>query len=113
MSSAPNPGLDVSEQHWALLVTLLHRYLPKDCPVWAFGSRIKGTARANSDLDLVAFAPPDAGRTVAELREALEESNLPFRVDLLVWSELPESFQTEIERNHLPIFGVGAFALED
>jgi hypothetical protein len=32
------------------------------------------------------------------LREALEESNLPFRVDLFAWDEVPESFKANIEK---------------
>ena len=34
---------------------------------------------------------------MAELREALEESDLPFRVDLFVWDEVPEGFRKRIE----------------
>ncbi|WP_148307620.1 nucleotidyltransferase family protein [endosymbiont of unidentified scaly snail isolate Monju] len=35
-----------------------------------------------SDLDLVVFAGPAQKNVVAELREAFEENELPFRVDL-------------------------------
>jgi type I restriction enzyme S subunit len=35
------------------------------------------------------------------LKEALEESNLPFRVDLLVWDKLPENFQRNIEEGYM------------
>jgi len=101
-------GLDVRPQDWELLCALLQTHLPQGASVWAFGSRVKGTARPNSDLDLVVFALPDGARAVAHLREALEESNLPFRVDLHVWADLPESFRTEIEGDHLVILGSGS-----
>ena len=61
---------------------------------------MKWTSRPSSDLDLVAFAGPEQQRQVGDLREAFEESNLPFRVDLLVWDEIPESFREEIDAEH-------------
>ncbi len=84
------------------LVSLLSRHLP-DTEAWAYGSRAKGTARPASDLDMVVFAKPEQARAVSDLRESLEESSLPFRVDLFVWNELPESFREHIEREHVVI----------
>lgn len=81
------------------LLRLIARHLP-GVVVWAFGSRVAGSARRYSDLDLVAFTTPEQAGRVQELREALEESSVPFIVDLHVWDELPETFRTEIERAH-------------
>ena len=55
---------------------------------------------SSSDLDLVVFAAKEQSRQVSDLRESLEESDLPFRVDLFVWEELPDSFQKNIENFH-------------
>ena len=49
-----------------------------------------------SDLDLVVFATPKQCRRVGDLREAFEESDLPFRVDLFVWDEIPENFRERV-----------------
>ncbi len=95
-----NLGLSVSQR--GLLEQLLAQYLP-GVTVWAYGLRVKGSAQPNSDLDLVAFAPPGLKRQVSELREALEESNLPCIVDLHVWDELPASFQDNIHAGHLVV----------
>lgn len=81
---------------------MLEAHLP-GTRVWAFGSRAEGTARANSDLDLVVFSTPDQRRAVGDLREALEESNLPFRVDLHVWDELPARFRRRIEKARIDL----------
>ena len=48
---------------------------------------------------------PEQRRQVGDLREVLEESNLPFRVDLFVWDEVPESFRERIEREHVVLVG--------
>ncbi len=62
-----------------------------------------GTSRPRSDLDLVVFATPAQQRQVGDLRKAFEESNLPFRVDLFVWDEVPESFRTRIAAAHVAL----------
>jgi hypothetical protein len=43
-----------------------------------YGSRVKWTARPNSNLDLVAFATPAQRPQMAELKDTMAESNLPF-----------------------------------
>jgi predicted nucleotidyltransferase len=95
--------LDITTEQEELLNTLLRRHLP-DVEVWAYGSRVRGNARPYSDLDLVVFAPPSSHvRQVADFRESLEESNLAFPVDVLIWDELPESFHRNIEADHVVV----------
>ena len=50
---------------------------------------------------MVVFATPEQNRRVSHLREAFEESNLPFRVDLFVWDDVPEQFRKQIKRDHV------------
>ena len=92
--------IDITADQKKTLLALLKRHLP-NTTAWVYGSRAKWTARPQSDLDLVVFTTPDQDRHVAELREAFEESNLPFRVDLFVWDAVPEPFRKEIEAEHV------------
>ena len=70
--------------------------------VWAYGSRVKGTARPNSDLDLVVFTTPEQLPLVSELKDELaESSNIPFLVDLHVWDEIPERFREIIRKEYV------------
>lgn len=57
-----------------------------------FGSRIKGTAKHYSDLDLVLLT--EAPLTIRQQRE-LEEafSDLPFKVDLIDWASCSDNFK--------------------
>lgn len=91
--------IDISPQHLSIIRDLLHKYIP-DTAVWAFGSRVKFTAKPSSDLDLVAFIREEQKLRFSELKEALEESNVPFRVDLHIWNDLPDSFQRTIRREY-------------
>ena len=96
------PGIDLSPAQLEQVRSLLHQHLP-GIPVWAYGSRVKSTARPHSDLDLALFSRPDQSLNVAALREAFDESNLPFRVDCFVWNDIPESFRQNIQSHHIAI----------
>ena len=96
------PELAITQEQQNLLLQLLQQFLP-NVGVWAFGSRVKGTARPTSDLDLVVFANPSQRPQVFALHEALEESNLPFRIDLLIWDEIPANFKTNIQRQYIEL----------
>ena len=99
---AVTPAIDLSAGQRRTVLALLSRYLP-NTTVWAYGSRVKWTSHPASDLDLVAFAEPEQAACVAELREAFDESNLPFRVDLFVWDEVPKDFRKRIEAEHVAL----------
>ncbi len=87
--------MHITPEHRALLKRILSDHLP-DTEIWAFGSRVCGQPTAASDLDLVAFSDDDNALFLA--REALEESDLPFRVDLLQWATLPENMRRQIQK---------------
>ena len=72
-----------------------------DATVWPFGRRLNGGAYEASDLDLAVRFPPDAIDTLltlARAREALMESELPIRVDLMELARIPAAFRAEIDR---------------
>lgn len=89
------PKLDLTEAQLQIVGKLLTQHLP-GATAWAYGSRVKGTARRNSDLDLVVFAHQNLRANVAQLQESFEESDLPFPVDLHIWDEIPLDFQSQI-----------------
>jgi predicted nucleotidyltransferase len=97
-----NTVIDISPGDRELLSSLLLQYLPHTA-VWAHGSRITGNARPWSDLDLVVFINERQKSDLSRLKEALEESNLTFRVELLEWDCLPDNFKTNITNSHTVI----------
>ncbi|MFO1190778.1 MAG: nucleotidyltransferase domain-containing protein [Rhodoferax sp.] len=65
--------------------------------VFAFGSRVCGRARRFSDLDLMIKADGAVPlRTMADLREAFEDSTLPILVDVVDWSACSEQFRSQV-----------------
>jgi len=77
--------------------------------VWAYGSRVKGTAHDGSDLDLVIMTK-DGNKIpielLIELKEKIRDSNVPILVDLFDWARLPESFHKNIEACHEVFFPI-------
>jgi uncharacterized protein len=68
-------------------VDLLAGVVPVDSRIVVFGSHARGTAQADSDLDLLVIEPEvkDRAREMVRLRRALRPMRIP--VDVLVYSE--------------------------
>lgn len=99
-------ALDLPDAYRAQLMGLFRQLLP-DAEIWAYGSRLNGTAHSTSDLDLVVRDPiyPQRRReSLWRLRDALAESDLPILVDVLDWASIPESFRAEIMRSHVVLY---------
>lgn len=85
--------------------SLLEIFSSIDLPfeVWAYGSRVSGSAHDGSDLDLV-IRPQKLDKLpidiYMELKGKIKHSNIPILVDLFDWARLPESFHQNIEAQH-------------
>ena len=102
--------LDVAEAHGALVLCLLRQRLPH-CTAIAFGSRVSGwpgrvATKPHSDLDIALWdlCPAD-DLALAHLRADLEESRLPWRVDLSNAHDLPEALRSLVRRHGVLIQG--------
>ena len=95
--------LHLRPKHRQVLEALLREHLP-DVEVWAYGSRVSGKSHDGSDLDLVLRGPGLKEIPLVQLgnfEEAVRESTIPFLVEALDWTRLPERFHREIERDHV------------
>lgn len=83
----------IQPQHREEVVSIIRRFLPQS-RILAFGSRIQGTAKRYSDLDLCL----DDGRPVelsilSKLKEELSNTAIPYRVDLSDWHRIDDAFR--------------------
>ncbi len=93
--------IDLSEKDWREVMGILRAYVP-EYAVWAFGSRVGGTAKAYSDLDLAVIAKePLSLALMADLKEAFDESDLVFKVDVVDWATTGDSFRKIIENRKI------------
>ena len=75
--------------------------------VWAYGSRVNGDAHEGSGLDLVIRTPNLEKLPLnifLDLKEKIQESNIPIVVELFDWTRLPVSFHKNILAKHEVLF---------
>lgn len=76
---------------------ILKKWTP-DKKVLVFGSRVKGNIKPHSDLDLcIMNKEPLTFETLAYLKEAFSESDIPIRVDIVEWANITPAFQAVIK----------------
>ncbi len=93
MGAQIKSAIDLNPHHQEEILRILGIYMP-DIEVRAFGSRVKWTAKPYSDLDLVLMTQkPLSLDQEAQLREAFDESTLPFKVDFVDWASTSKNFQ--------------------
>ena len=68
----------ISNQDKKILAQILNKY---PYSFYAYGSRVKGTAKKYSDLDLC-YRDDIPDEVIYHVKEELEESDLPFIVEL-------------------------------
>jgi predicted nucleotidyltransferase len=76
---------------------------PIPIEVWAFGSRVNGTAHDGSDLDIVIRTKglkPLPLEVYAEITSKIKNSNIPILIELREWTRLPETFYKNITANY-------------
>jgi predicted nucleotidyltransferase len=88
------------------LRTIIKKLYPKAI-IWAYGSRVgydANNVHEGSDLDLAIIDFGQDKHDIFELREAFQESGIPFLIDISEFSTLPLSFQEEIEKRYFVIY---------
>ncbi len=89
--------IHMEAEDWEIIRALLAKY---PYTFYAFGSRVRGTQRKFSDLDLC-YKDEIPDSTIAYLEGEFSDSDLPFKVDIVNWnrcsSKFQETIQTELE----------------
>jgi predicted nucleotidyltransferase len=98
------PPLALSPNELAAIKAILVRHVP-DASVWVFGSRATGKAKKYSDLDLCIKANQALALDVmSAMAEDFSESDLPWKVDIVDWFSVSDSFKAIIERDRVLLF---------
>lgn len=93
----------INRHDWQELCRILELQLP-GYEVWAFGSRVTGSAKPFSDLDLVIRTEqPLTFEQMATLKEAFDDSDLTIRVDLVDWAATGAAFREIIQQGYVVI----------
>jgi type I restriction enzyme S subunit len=97
------PTIDVPAPALKTVMGMLARHVP-DREIRVMGSRVSGRPKPFSDLDLVVMGdePLDL-RALGQLRDAFDESDLPFAVDIVEWSSASGAFRRIIDELSQPL----------
>jgi predicted nucleotidyltransferase len=103
------PLTSLETKHTETIRRILHEYL-HDTPFMAyvFGSRTGRRYRPESDLDLLLDTEAKIPLSkLARLKGAFEDSDLPFRVDVVLRSEISPEFYQRIRQDLVPLCAFG------
>ncbi len=95
--------INIKQEHINILYEIFNNYCP-EAEIWAYGSRVDGDSHSGSDFDLTIKNFNSNDKNLFELKEYIEESNLPFLIDITNFENLPQSFQNEITKKHIKFF---------
>ena len=99
-----NSPVDLRPDHLEIVLGLLRRHLPGDVKVWVFGSRANWTTKDSSDLDLALENESRLNhKLLGELKDAFEDSALPYAVDVVDLNQIGDSFRQIIESQGVPL----------
>lgn len=69
---------------------------------YAFGSRVKGTQKQFSDLDLAYMGDlPDL--EIADIKEQLANSNISIKIDIVNYNDCSDGFKAIIDAEKVPL----------
>jgi len=92
--------IKVSTDQLSLIKQILKKYVP-GAEIRVFGSRLEETIKKYSDLDLVIMGKKEIAPSImVKIKSDFEESDLPFRVDILDWHKISDEFKKVITKKY-------------
>jgi len=92
------PAFGLPDQTIAIIRQILADY-PSVKKAIIYGSRAKGTHKKGSDIDLTLIGVSMDHRILGEIARRLDESPIPYQVDLSLWEQIDnENLREHIER---------------
>lgn len=81
---------------------IIHDILRSHEHVYVFGSRVKGTYQKFSDID-ICIKDPISDYEASMLEDAFTESDLPFKVDVVLYHQVTPEFQKRIDQEAITL----------
>jgi len=95
--------IQISDKEMEIIMNIIKKYAG-DCEVLIFGSKLKGTRKKFADLDLAFKCEGGLGlKKSGILEDEFDESDLPYRVDIVDYNKTSKEFQKIIDRNNQKI----------
>ncbi|WNE41916.1 MAG: hypothetical protein AD073_000251 [Mycoplasmataceae bacterium] len=88
-------NIQLEDKHLKIVKDILSKY---PYQFYAYGSRVKGTSKPYSDLDLCYFNDIPR-KEIGIIKDEFSESRLPIFVELVSWNKMRQGFQDNIKKN--------------
>lgn len=98
-------GLTESEINW-MLSTIVEPLKEQNAKVYIFGSRANGKFKKFSDVDLCYIEnseQPISSKVIFEIVTAAQNSNFSYKIDLVNYSELAESYKVNVNAEKIEL----------
>jgi predicted nucleotidyltransferase len=93
--------IGITEQEQQIIIDILNKYSDK-YSFYYYGSRVKGTFEKNSDLDILIKGNEEMPLILlGEIKEAFDNSKLPYVVNFSDYYSLDKDFYNRIEKDLL------------
>lgn len=98
-NSNKNKELNVTEKDRQVLIRIITKYLPKT-KIYLFGSRAREDHALESDIDIALDNNNKIESSIlSSIREGVEESTIPFTVDIIDLNNVSNDFKKQILKN--------------
>ena len=96
--------VDIRPEHLKIVQGILREHLPIGVKVWVFGSRANWSTKDSSDLDLAVEGDNGLSHKVlGTLKDAFEDSILPYTVDVVDLNRISDSFRQIVKSQRVPL----------
>lgn len=87
-------GIDERTKH--IIIGVISTLFPQ-AKIYLYGSRARGTYKHGSDIDVAIDAGKKLERVdVGEARDMLNESNIPYKIEVVDFHNIPDQMQKNI-----------------
>ena len=94
-----NKSIQICSNHLDIITSI---FKPYNLDVYVFGSRAKENARKFSDIDLL-IKSEISDSALAEIKNKLEDSDIPIKCDVIVWDRIEDNFKKHIAKDLIKI----------
>ena len=96
--------VDIRPDHLEIVQRILRGHLPASVKVWVFGSRANWNTKDASDLDLALESDSRLNhKLLGALKNAFEDSTLPYTVDVVDLDRIGDSFRQVVESQRVTL----------
>ena len=92
---------NVKPEYKKLLVKIITKNVPT-CKIYLFGSRARKTNDPSSDIDIALESQKNIPfNVIGNIKEEIEESKIPFFVDILDFNSISNEMKKEISKDKI------------